>query len=254
MWHCEGASTLSQFLLILVDWNIWLDRIIKVEWQVAQLVHLYQLDFPSINSIRQADISIYFSYQIWKNCTNTSNCVILSIYIHTRCHMIGWMSYILLMKTDNKPDMIDISINRCQQKYSFNKNWVIVYIYSIFVIRQSQVVLIDKNWVSVDMPEEVVSNIFLEMKFWFPIQRTIALSTTLWMNTVLTMSVLYLTESADSGEERSAHTDWSNATCISSKIVSLSSREYDGVFRTSNDLNAQLLSNNVANIETSQSS
>ncbi len=44
-----------------------------------------------------------------------------------------------LITTDNKPDAIDMSIDVNWQKWSFNKNWITIYICSIFVFDKNQV-------------------------------------------------------------------------------------------------------------------
>ncbi len=45
------------------------------------------------------------------------------------------MSCLFLIKTDNKPDVVDVSIDRCRQKLWFDKNRVNVNGDSIFIER-----------------------------------------------------------------------------------------------------------------------
>ncbi len=75
--------------------------------------------------------------------------VISSIYTRIWSHMIRRMSFLPLIKT-NKPETLNVSINKHRQKELFDKNWATAFSYSIFVVQRSQMMLIDKNRVSVN--------------------------------------------------------------------------------------------------------
>ncbi len=93
----------SLYRLTHSTWSNDRSQLTYVKWPACQ--HLF--DLSSINSIRRVKIKIYFSYQNWKNYANTSNSVILSIYIHNQSHTIQRMSSLPSINTDKKLDMID---------------------------------------------------------------------------------------------------------------------------------------------------
>ncbi len=88
----------------------------EVEWHTSHklYIHTYStfLQFVLLDMSKSAFILVI---AVLLNRTNTSNRVILSLYIHTRSLMIQQMSCLSLIKTNNKPNMIDVSIDRRRQ-------------------------------------------------------------------------------------------------------------------------------------------
>ncbi len=81
--------------------------------------------------------------EVEKNHAIKSNRLILSIYIHTQSHTIRQMSGIFFHK-DRQRARHDRRVDR--QKLLFHKNWITMFICSIFVIRWSRMP-VDKNLV-----------------------------------------------------------------------------------------------------------
>ncbi len=106
--HCEGVFTLTRSLSIDTFDSI------KRHKSHNLRVHTYStiLRLILFDELKSVFILVIKT----KNCSNTSNGVILSIYIHTRSHTIQQKSCVPLIKTNNKPDLIGVLIDKRWQK------------------------------------------------------------------------------------------------------------------------------------------
>ncbi len=105
------------------------------------------LDFPSIHFIWQVKISDKKSHQY----------IELYHFIYLNSLLVSFDSTNILSSFDKDRQAgcdwcVDWQVST--KIVVFDKSWVTVYIYSIFVIQYSRMMSIDKNWVSVDTSED----------------------------------------------------------------------------------------------------